>query len=144
MAIKDKSILNSIKVPLNISEDDTDFDEEIVMHINSAFFELYQIGVGPKDRAFEIEDATKVWSDFFGDIPNLNGIKTYIYMWVRQIYDPPPTSYAVESYTRQMEQLQWRLKEESSTYADPVPVVVAAPVTQPFEFKFYQTGDTRG
>lgn len=143
MPINKKSILNTIKVPLNVSADDTDFDEELVTHINSAFFELYQLGVGPKNRAYEIEDATQVWDDFFGPIPNLNAVKTYIYMWVRQIYDPPPTSYAVESYTRQMEQLQWRLKEEASTWVEPA-IIFARTESAPPEMKIYKTGAADG
>ena len=102
------SILTSIKKLLGLTEEYTYFDADILMHINMAFMVLYQIGVGPK-TAFSIEDASATWSDFMGDSTDLAGVKTYIYLKVRQVFDPPQSSAAMEAIKEQIAELEWRL-----------------------------------
>lgn len=102
------SILNSTKKILGIASDYTAFDVDILTHINSVFSTLYQLGIGP-DNGFEIEDDVATWSDFTEDDPRLNPIKTYVYLRVRLLFDPPNTSYAIESMKHQIEELEWRL-----------------------------------
>ena len=105
-----ESILTSIKKLLGISEEYTQFDDDLIMHINSVFLNLTQLGVGPKE-GFVIEDDSSVWSDFV-DIYNnvqLNAIKTYIYLKIKLLFDPPLSSSVVESINRMISELEWRL-----------------------------------
>jgi hypothetical protein len=102
------SILTSTKKVLGITEDYTPFDVDILMHINSVFSTLHQLGIGPT-AGFSIEDATPTWSDFLGDDDRLNSVKTYVYLKVRLAFDPPGTSYLIQAIERQAQELEWRL-----------------------------------
>ena len=82
------SILTSIKKLLGITEDYENFDADIIMHINSVFMTLRQIGVGPEEGFF-IEDKSATWTDFMGDETKIESVKTYMYMKVRLLFDPP-------------------------------------------------------
>ena len=116
------SILTSTKKNLGISEEYTAFDPDITMHINSVFSTLNQLGIGPLD-GFEIEDASTNWSDFLDGDKNLNSVKTYVYLRVRLLFDPPTTSYLVTSLQNQLEQIEWRLNvyREDTEWVDPNP-----------------------
>ena len=105
------SILNSVKKRVNIAEEYTAFDEDILVEINSAFGTLTQIGLGP-DEGFMIEDETATWDDYVtAGVPalHLNSVKTYIALKVRLVFDPPTSSYAISSMERQIQELEWRL-----------------------------------
>lgn len=102
------SILTSIKKMLGISEDYEHFDQDIIMHINSVFMILTQMGVGPAD-GFRIEDDSATWSDFASDLKVLESIKSYIYLKVRLLFDPPTSSSVLESTNRLISELEWRL-----------------------------------
>lgn len=103
-----ESILTSIKQLLGITEDYEHFDPEIIMHINSVFMELTQIGAGPADGFF-IEDKTSVWTDFVPEIGKLEAIKSYIYLKVKLIFDPPANSTIVEAMKQQIANYEWRI-----------------------------------
>jgi hypothetical protein len=105
------SILNSIKKILGLSDSYHAFDEDIIMHINSTFSTLTQLGLGPVD-GFMIEDELDLWSDYItvGVSANeLNSVRTYVFLKVRLYFDPPSTSYHVEAMKKQIEELEWRL-----------------------------------
>jgi hypothetical protein len=120
----EQSILNSTKKILGIAEDYTVFDLDIITHINTAFSTLTQLGVGPAD-GFMIEDATAVWTDFdpVDDDRLYNSVKSYIYLRVRQIFDPPATSYLISAFEKQIQELEWRLNtyREETGWTDPDP-----------------------
>lgn len=104
------SILTSIKKLLGISKDYTQFDDDIIMHINSVFMSLTQLGVGPAE-GFSIEDDSAYWEDFV-DIENnlqLHAVKTYVYLKVKLLFDPPLSSSVIEATNRQIAELEWRL-----------------------------------
>lgn len=105
-----ESILTSIKKLLGIEEEYDHFDSDIIMHINTVFADLAQLGAGPKD-GFSIEDDTSVWADFIPDITaaGLDGIKSYMYLRVKLLFDPPSSSAVIESMNRQIEKLEWRI-----------------------------------
>lgn len=103
-----ESILKSIKKLLGISDDETHFDSDLIMHINSVFAILNQLGVGPS-KSFSIQDDTAVWDDFIEDNPNFNDVKTYIYLKVRLLFDPPTNSSVLSAMERQISELEWRL-----------------------------------
>lgn len=119
------SILTSTKKALNLEDDYTAFDQDVIMHINSVFSTLNQLGVGP-DEGFMIEDKTPTWEAFFGSDPRLNHIKTYVYLRVRMLFDPPTIGYLVDAMERQVRELEWRLnvQREDTEWTDPQPPVV--------------------
>jgi len=102
------SILVSIKKLLGITEEQTDFDADIIMHINTTFTILNELGVGPEE-GFIIEDENKYWSEYISDARKLDKIKTYMYLRVKLYFDPPQNSTLLESMNRQKDELEWRL-----------------------------------
>ena len=102
------SILTSIKKLLGITEEYEHFDQDIIIHINSVFMILNQLGVGPSN-GFSITDKTAVWSDFISEGANLESVKSYIYLKVRLLFDPPTTSAVMESMNRMISELEFRL-----------------------------------
>lgn len=104
-----ESILTSIKKMLGLAEEYTQFDADIIMHINSVFTTLTQLGVGPS-TGFYIEDSIAEWTDFIPDMTKLQSVKTYVYMKVRIIFDPASLAAAtLAAYERQIQELEWRL-----------------------------------
>jgi hypothetical protein len=104
----ENSILNDVKRLLGLVEEDTNFDADIIIHINTAFTILTQLGVGPTD-GFYISDKSAQWKDFLSDNNKFNSVITYVYLKVRMVFDPPQTSFLIESINRNIEQLEWRL-----------------------------------
>ena len=104
-----ESILTSIKKMLGIAAEYTQFDADIIMHINSVFMVLTQLGVGPS-TGFYIEDDTAEWVDFIPDFTKLQAVKTYMYLKVRIVFDPTSLGSAtLAAYERQIQELEWRL-----------------------------------
>ena len=116
------SILTSTKKVLGIAEDYTVFDEDIIMHINTAFSTLTQLGVGPVD-GFMIMDATAEWDEFIVDDIQYNAVKSYVFLKVAMLFDPPQTSYLIAAKEKQIEELEWRLNvhREETGWVDPDP-----------------------
>ena len=102
------SILTSIKKLLGITEEYEHFDQDIIIHINSVFMILNQLGVGPSN-GFSITDKTAVWSDFLSDETGIESVKSYIYLKVRLLFDPPTSSAVMESMNRMICELEFRL-----------------------------------
>ena len=102
------SILTSIKKLLGISEDYTQFDDDLIMHINSVFINLTQLGVGP-ESGFTIEDEYTEWSDFIKNDAQLQAVKSYMYLKVKLLFDPPLSSSVIESMNRMIAELEFRL-----------------------------------
>jgi hypothetical protein len=146
------SILTSVKKVVGIAESDTSFDTDIVMHTNTVFSVLTQLGVGPT-AGFMIEDAGPTWDDFLGVRQTgqlqadgsviytdqqltsadklLNMVKTYVYLRVRLIFDPPQTSFVIESLNKQIEELEVRINivREGESWVDPIPAATATSST---------------
>ena len=116
------SILTSTKKILGIAEDYTVFDLDIITHINSAFSTLTQLGIGPA-AGFMIDDAEAVWADFIADDFQYNSVKSYVFLKVRQLFDPPQTSYLIDAVDKQIQELEWRLNShrEETAWVDPSP-----------------------
>lgn len=106
------SILTSIKIQLGIPAEYTDFDAQIIMHINSVFMTLKQLGVGPKE-GFAIEDDTAFWEDFISDSTKLQAVKTFMGLKVRLLFNPPDRSAVMEAFNRSASELEWRLVHEA-------------------------------
>jgi len=105
------SILTSTKKILGISSDYLAFDLDIITHINATFATLRQLGVGPT-VGFMIEDETLAWEDYIQlNDPMLNMCKTYVFLKVRYLFDPPTTPYHVTAVKEQIAEYEWRLNE---------------------------------
>lgn len=100
------SILDSVKKMIGLTKEYTQFDPDIIMHINTTFGILQQLGAGDD---FSIEDDSATWSDYFGDRTDLEMIKTYIYMKVRLMFDPPQSSSTLQAVKDQIAELEWRI-----------------------------------
>lgn len=108
------SILTSTKKILGIEADYTAFDLDIMTHINAVFLTLNQLRIGPAD-GFMIEGVDDTWDQFIGDNNLvLNMAKTYVYMRVRMLFDPPSTSYLISSMEDQIKEFEWRLEVATS------------------------------
>lgn len=139
------SILTNVKKIVGIVEEDTSFDADMIMHINTVLSVLNQLGIGPT-AGFMIEDAEPTWDDFLGvsqigqlqedgtivytdqqlgSINKLlNMVKTYVYLRVRLIFDPPQTSFVIESLNKQIQELEVRISivREGESWVDPNPM----------------------
>ncbi len=120
MAANPESILDSIKAALGVAADYTAFDIDIIMHVNTALGILRQAGVGPV-AGFVIADNTLHWDDFSPDMDVLAAVKSYIYLVVRLLFDPPATSFALDSMHKLRNELEWRLNIEGETQTPPTP-----------------------
>ena len=109
-----ESILTSIKKLLGITEEYEHFDADVIMHINSVLMILTQLGVGPPEGFF-IQDETSTWTDFVPDTMKIEAIKSYMYLKVKLLFDPPPSSAVMESYNRQISELEWRITSEAES-----------------------------
>lgn len=111
------SILTSIKKLLGITEEYTHFDADITIHINSVFAILHQLGVGP-EKGYSIVDAQNTWDELLLDSTTLESVKTYTYLKVRLLFDPPTSSSVLDSMTRTISEFEWRIQvaaESSNT-----------------------------
>lgn len=102
------SILNSVKKMLGITEEDTSFDEDIIMHINTVFMIIHQLGAGPVG-GFSIVDEESTWDDYFGEEQPLESIKSYMYLKVRSIFDPPTSGAVKEAVNNNIKELEFRI-----------------------------------
>lgn len=103
-----ESILNSIKKLLGITPEYTHFDRDLIIHINAVFGILHQLGVGPQN-GFSIAGDTEIWNDFMDDGPRLSATEDYMYLKVKQLFDPPTSSAVAESTKRLCDEMEWRI-----------------------------------
>lgn len=103
-----ESILESVKKQLGIAAEYTHFDPDIIMHINSVFMVLNQLGVGPEE-GFYIEDKSTLWEDYLDDPAQLQIVKSYLGLRVRLLFDPPSSSTHMECIKQQIAEFEWRL-----------------------------------
>lgn len=110
------SILVSVKKLLGIDAEYTIFDPDIIIHINTAFAVLNQLGVGPAD-GFMIESDAEVWDDYIMDY-NFLMAKTFVFLKVKIAFDPPSSTALLESMQRQLDELTWRLELQGHTHTN--------------------------
>jgi hypothetical protein len=116
------SILTSIKKLLGIEDEYIQFDQDIIMDINTVLLSINQFGIGP-ETGFVIHDKTETWSSLLGTRLDFEAVKTYIYLKVRLLFDPPANAFVVEAMERQITELEWRLTNQAQPAPDPVTVV---------------------
>lgn len=122
-----QSILASTKKVLGVPEADTSFDVDIVMHINSELAVLSQIGIGPAE-GFMIDGSDETWDAFTGPGPRLNMAKSYVYTRLKLLFDPPGTSFAIESLEKLAGEYLWRLNvlREEEAWQDPTTISLSS------------------
>lgn len=102
----DSVILEDIKRMLGIAPSTTEFDMDIVSAINSAFFTLYQLGIGLHEP-FAVEEDTD-WSELDTTVPK-QVLRDYIYLKVKTVFDPPSSSFVAEAIRDRISELEFRL-----------------------------------
>lgn len=134
----EQSILKSTKKILGLDLADTSFDLDIITFASSVFSDLNQIGIGPSGGLM-IEDDTKVWADLGLPDNQLNIVKTFVYLKVRMLFDPPATSFAIEAMNKQIDEQLWRLSvyresliptKTTTTSVDPLDGTIDVTVTE--------------
>ncbi len=106
MAEPIESILDSVKKIIGPSISYDVFDPDLIMHINTAFFNLYQLGV--TDEPFVITGEDETWEDFHSDA-NLEAVKTYVALKTRMYFDPPTHTALISAINEQIKELEWRI-----------------------------------
>lgn len=110
--IKMESILVSIKKLLGIPVEDTCFDGDLIIHINSVFLILNQLGIG--ENPFSISDSSAVWSDFIDD-GKIELVKSYMFLKVKLLFDPPQNGSLIEAMNKQINEFEWRVNVATGT-----------------------------
>lgn len=109
------SILITIKKLIGLDVDYTPFDQDIIVFINGAMMVLQQLGVGPV-RGFTVTSHAQTWSEFLPSDIMLEGVKHFIYLYVKMAFDPPASSVVMEAMKAQRQELEWRLREQAEFY----------------------------
>lgn len=105
----EESILESIKGLLGPDSAYDVFDPDIVLFINSVIATLTQLGIGPQ-KGYRITGPGETWKDFIGDEKDLDSVKSYIFMKVKMVFDPPTSSFVLSAMEKMCEEYEWRLK----------------------------------
>lgn len=92
---------------LGIDSDYDVFDIDIIVHINSVFMTLNQLGVGPK-IPFVISDKNATWTDFSKDM-DVEALKSYMWIQVKLLFDPPDKSFVIDSYQQMLKNYEYRM-----------------------------------
>lgn len=108
------SILTSIKKLLGLTDEYTNFDTDIIIHINSVLMVLNQLGVGPSE-GFSIQDKSSTWDEFITEESKLEAVRTYIYLKVKLVFDPPLNSSVMEALKQSINELEWRLNVQAES-----------------------------
>lgn len=112
-----ESIFTTIKTLLDVHADDDSFDADILTYINSAFYSLRQLGVGPKE-GFVVTGADQTWSEFSTNASLIGEVKTYIQQKVRLLFDPPNNSFLVSAIQENLKELEFRLNMDGEGALD--------------------------
>lgn len=108
MATLNDSILDTVKKLLGLDTSYTEFDTDIIIHINSVFSILQQLGVGPEE-GFKITGSSETWGEYTDDDLEIQDVISYMYMKVKMLFDPPTNSAILNSYKELISELEWRL-----------------------------------
>lgn len=116
LTTKDDSILDDTKKVLGIDEEDTVFDKDIILHINTCVSILKQYGVYPYlGDQWRVNDYRDTWDEYLGDLSNVYSIKDYIYTQVQILFDPPQNSFVADARNKVKDEIAWRIMTEVSS-----------------------------
>ena len=102
------SVLLSTKQMLGISPEDTSFDVNVIMSINTALTTLMDLGLTEVEDEIVTDDIT-TWDDLLGGRTDIEYVKTYVYQKVKMIFDPPTSTAAIDAMQRSINELEWRI-----------------------------------
>lgn len=102
-------VLDTIKTSCGIDSENSDFDQELLIFINSNVSVLCQLGVVSTPI---VVDANTTWTDLIGSYTDIEMIKTEMYLAVVLVFDPPVNASVLASYQKHLEELQFRLREQ--------------------------------
>lgn len=108
------SIVATIKKMLGLEDNYTPFDMDVIVHINTALLTLCQMGIGPRE-GYTVTDYDQTWDDFLTNKVFLGGVKTWIYLQVKMLFDPPTNSFVMDAMKQQSEQILWRLNVQAES-----------------------------
>lgn len=115
----DESILISVKKLLGISSEDTSFDLDVLVHINTILTNLIQMGIGPSG-GFYVSGNSETWGEFIQNDLLLQQVKSYVYLKVKLLFDPPTNSSMMDSFKQLANELEWRLFVEKDNQINPL------------------------
>ena len=102
------SVLSSTKQMLGISPEDTSFDVNVIMSINTTLTILMDLGLTEVED--QIVTSNKMtWDELLGGRTDIEYVKTYIYQKVKMIFDPPTSTAAIDAMQRSISELEWRI-----------------------------------
>jgi hypothetical protein len=113
------NILKSVKAGLLIPESETIFDSALVLHINSAFTNLNNLGVGPDDGYAISTGSTESWSDLLGVVPEsfMSLVKSYTILFVKTLFDPTGSSVIMTATKELLIQMEARINQQIELYS---------------------------
>lgn len=116
--INTDGILASMQLMLGMEPDYQAFNTDLIIHINTALAKLYQVGVGTEPFQLDLNDPyTSKWEDFIGNENSaLNMVKSYTYLTLRTLFDPPQNSFVLDALHREAEELIWRIRVEADKW----------------------------
>lgn len=108
------TILTDVKKFISgIADDNTSFDDDILMYINGAFSKLTRAGVGPAEGFTVV--ANTLWTAYATDPKVINAVKNYITIDVKIAFDSTTlSSFVLETYKELDQEYLWTL----NNYAD--------------------------
>lgn len=117
MAENFESILETMKKMLGPTIEQYEiFDADLIVHINTVFMVLHQLGVGPTEAPFYISTGKETWSDFMpGSAADMAAVKSYMYFKLKLMFDPPSSAFVLTSIEKQIAELEWRMLVRSET-----------------------------
>lgn len=114
--ILERSILDTIKKALAVDPSYDAFDEEIMMHINSVFSILHQIGATPPG-GFVLITGQEKWNEYLLDVKNVAMVKSYIFLKVKLLFDATSlTSFTIDAFQKQISEFESRLSYEELNF----------------------------
>lgn len=125
------SILDDTKKVLGLESEYTPFDTDLIMHINSVFSDLHQLGVGP-EPGYAIASKDETWDGFLADDLRLNNVKSYVYLRVRMLFDPPSIGYVLTAKEKEIEKAEWRVTVAADEIKNPPKPETATVPDDPF------------
>ena len=111
------TILGSVKKMCNVAEDDSSFDQDLIIYINSALMTIMQEWHG-MDHAFRVEDGTETWDDLLGYDTDFEGVQELVGLKVRLVFDPPTSGGAMEALKSVIDESEWRLNVQVDPKGD--------------------------
>lgn len=114
----DDSILTSTKKNLGLAEEFTAYDPDIITHINAILSVLHDLGIGPDDGLY-IDDEDATWEDLSESPAQTNQVRSWLYLRVRMLFDPPTTSFMIDAVQKQIAEFEWRLSINRDNLVDP-------------------------